>query len=196
MTAILDIQALRRAARSGKKLKYRLFWGHRPRKDGALSDACFSQWWSCRFAIDGHSYSSAEQYMMAAKARLFQDDETRQRILSTPDPGRAKALGRQVRNFVESTWEATRFDLVTVGNLAKFGQNDEMRSYLLSTREQILVEASPVDRIWGIGLAADSEFAENPLEWRGLNLLGFALIRTRAILRGDLPAPQSTFLPR
>jgi ribA/ribD-fused uncharacterized protein len=189
MNAILDIQALRRVAASGSKLKYRFFWGHKPRRDGALSDSCFSQWWSCRFVVDGQVYSSAEQFMMAAKARWFGDDDSLARILATTDPGRAKALGRQVRHFVEATWETARFDLVTKGNLGKFRQNEALRLYLLSTKNQILVEASPLDRIWGIGLAADHEHAENPREWRGLNLLGFALVRTRAILRGELPAP-------
>jgi ribA/ribD-fused uncharacterized protein len=189
MGAILDIDSLRRAARSGEKLRYRFFWGHKPRKDGALSDSCFSQWWRCRFVVDGQAYSSAEQFMMAGKARLFGDDDALARVLATADPGRAKAIGRTVRSFVEATWERARFDLVTQGNVAKFGQDEALRNYLLSTRDQILVEASPMDRIWGIGLAADHEHIENPHEWRGENLLGFALVRTRMILRGELAAP-------
>jgi ribA/ribD-fused uncharacterized protein len=187
MDPILDVQALRSAHRAGTPLSYRLFWGHKPRQDRALSDACFSQWWSCRFTVDGQAYASAEQFMMAGKARLFGDDATREQILATHDPGRAKALGRQVRGFVEAAWQAARFDLVTRGNVAKFGQEEGLRRYLLATRNQILVEASPVDRIWGIGLAADHEHAEQPARWRGLNLLGFALVRARAILRGELP---------
>jgi len=187
MGPILDIESLRRATATGHKLKYRFFWGHKPRKDGALSDSCFSQWWSCRFVVDGHAYSSAEQYMMAAKARLFGDDQTLARILAAEDPGRAKALGRQVQDFSDATWEAARFDIVTKGNLVKFGQIEPLRHYLLATKDQILVEASPTDRIWGIGLAAAHEHAEDPSRWRGLNLLGFALVRTRAILRGELP---------
>jgi ribA/ribD-fused uncharacterized protein len=184
---ILDVDSLRRAVSKGKRPSYRFFWGHKPRRDGALSDSCFSQWWPCQFVIDGQPYASAEQFMMAGKAGLFGDDEALGRILSTADPGRAKALGRKVRNFVEATWEKARFDLVTRGNTAKFAQDDRLQSYLFSTKDQIFVEASPVDRIWGIGLAANDAHVNNPVEWRGLNLLGFALVKTRAILRGELP---------
>jgi ribA/ribD-fused uncharacterized protein len=187
MDTILDVPALQRAQHAGVALSYRLFWGHKPRKDGALSDACFSQWWACHFTVDGQAFASAEQFMMAGKARLFGDDETRAQILATSDPGHAKALGRKVRGFVETAWEAARFDLVTRGNVAKFGQDERLRHHLMATRDQILVEASPVDRIWGIGLAADHEHATQPHNWRGLNLLGFALVRARAILRGELP---------
>jgi ribA/ribD-fused uncharacterized protein len=184
----LDLEALRKSHAAGKRLKYRFFWGHRPRKDGALSDSCFSQWWPCQFTVDRQAYRSAEQFMMVAKARLFGDDDALAKILATGDPARAKALDRQVRHFSEATWEGARFDLVTKGNVAKFGQDDSLRDYLLSTKGQVLMEASPVDRIWGIGLAADDEHAGNPARWRGLNLLGFALMRTRAILRGELPS--------
>jgi ribA/ribD-fused uncharacterized protein len=184
---ILDVDSLRRAVNGGARPSYRFFWGHKPRRDGALSDSCFSQWWPCQFVIDGQRYASAEQFMMAGKARLFGDTEALQRILATADPGRAKALGREVRDFVDETWTQARFDLVTRGNTAKFGQDERLRHYLLATRDQILVEASPVDRIWGIGLAADHEHVGQPEKWRGLNLLGFALMRTRAILRGELP---------
>ena len=178
----LDLQALRRAAATGASLTYRFFWGHHARKDGALSDACFSQWWPARFSVDGQTYESAEQLMMAGKARLFGDDEMRARILATADPSRAKALGRQVKGYDEATWAAARLPLVTAGNVAKFGQNEPLRRYLLSTRDEILVEASPVDAIWGIGLAADHADARDPARWRGLNLLGFALMRARATL--------------
>jgi len=188
MGTLLDVESLRLAA-AQRSFEYRFFWGAKARKDGALSDACFSQWWPCRFTAEGQVYCSAEQFMMASKARLFGDEETRAEVLATSDPGRAKALGRRVRGFVSSTWEAARFDLVTNGNLAKFGENDSLRYYLLSTKDDILVEASPVDPIWGIGLAAGDPDAIHPARWRGLNLLGFALARTRAILRGELPRP-------
>lgn len=142
-----------------------------------------SQWWPVTFDVDGQSYCSAEQYMMAEKAKLFGDQQTRERILATEDPGKAKALGRSVEHFDEGAWERSRFDIAVRGNLAKFGQNAELRSYLVETGDKVLVEASPVDRIWGIGLAAGDPRCEQPEEWLGLNLLGFALMRARGLLR-------------
>jgi ribA/ribD-fused uncharacterized protein len=186
---IFDLDQLRAAIDAGRELHYRFFWGHRPRADGRVSDSCFSQWWSCRFEVAGQGYSSADQFMMAEKARLFGDHESRAHILKSDDPAEAKKVGRGVRDFDEGRWSEARFDLVTRGNLAKFGQDERLRAHLLSTRDDLLVEASPTDTIWGIGLAADHAQARNPAAWRGLNLLGFALVRTRAILRGELPPP-------
>jgi ribA/ribD-fused uncharacterized protein len=188
MALLLDLEAVRGAAASGTRLEYRFFWGHRPGKDGRISDSCFSQWWPCRFELDGQAYSSAEQLMMAGKARLFGDQATLAQILATSDPSRVKALGRKVQGFDDAAWTAAREPLVTRGNVAKFGQDEALKQHLLSTGDHVLVEASPVDRIWGIGLAADHEHAAAPARWRGLNLLGFALMRARAILRGELPA--------
>jgi ribA/ribD-fused uncharacterized protein len=120
--------------------------------------------------------------MMSGKARLFGDEETAAAIVAAAHPKQAKDLGRRVRGFDDDTWVAARFDLVVRGNLAKFGQNDDLRGFLLGTGQRVLVEASPVDRVWGIGLAADDERAEHPARWNGLNLLGFALMDVRQIL--------------
>jgi ribA/ribD-fused uncharacterized protein len=178
-----DLESLRRAVAGGATFRYRYFWGHTPRPDGKLSDAVFSQWWPCRFEIDGQTYSSAEQFMMASKARLFGDDEALAAILQTSDPAAVKKLGRGVRDFNENAWAAERFELVTRGNVAKFGQDAAYRAYLLGTDEDVLVEAAPRDMIWGIGLGRDHPKAADPRTWRGKNLLGFALIRARQALR-------------
>jgi ribA/ribD-fused uncharacterized protein len=135
------------------------------------------------FAIDGTVFATAEHYMMWRKARLFDDDETAERILVAGHPQRAKALGRQVRRFDEQTWQEHRYGIVVAGSVAKFGQHADLRGYLLGTGERVLVEASPVDRVWGIGLAATDDRATRPDEWRGLNLLGFALMQARTTLR-------------
>jgi hypothetical protein len=190
MSHILDLTALRAAVRAGRRFRYRLFYGHTARKDGQLSDAVFSQFWPCSFTIDGVTYRWAEQWMMAGKARLFGDAEALRGILAAPEPLACKRLGRTVRGFDEARWSAARFDLVTAGNVAKFGQDPALRDYLLASGEDVLVEASPTDRIWGIGLPAGRPEALDPERWRGQNLLGFALMRARAILRGELPAPQ------
>jgi ribA/ribD-fused uncharacterized protein len=121
--------------------------------------------------------------MMAEKERLFGDEETRARILKAMSSGEAKRFGRDVRGFDESLWEQSRIELVVRGNLANFSQNPELSKFLLSTEDDVLVEVSPGDRIWGIGLAADDGRVETPDQWQGLNLLGFALMDVRHPLR-------------
>jgi ribA/ribD-fused uncharacterized protein len=117
--------------------------------------------------------------MMAGKARLFEDEDALARILAARTPAEAKNLGRLVRGFDEERWAAECFALVAAGNEAKFGQDPALRGYLLGTASRVIVEASPVDRVWGIGLAADDERALDPRTWRGANLLGFALMQAR-----------------
>lgn len=169
--------------RRGEKVKYLRFWGHRPLPDGRIGASCLSQWWPSPFTVDGVAYASAEHWMMAGKARLFGDEEAEHRAVSASSPAAAKKTGRLVRGFDESVWERERFALVVAGSVHKFGQNAELRDFLVNTGDRVLVEASPVDRIWGIGLAADDPRAEEPASWRGLNLLGFALMDARTELR-------------
>jgi ribA/ribD-fused uncharacterized protein len=179
---VTDLEALKRAARTGKRFKYVFFWGHRPRRAGVVDRACFSNWFTAPFTVEGNRYPTAEHYMMAGKAKLFGDDDALARILSASSPGAAKRYGREVRDFNEETWVAERSRIVEEGVRAKFSQHDALGAFLVATKKRVLVEASPKDRIWGVGLAADDERATNPLLWNGLNLLGFALMRARARL--------------
>ncbi|MEV7234552.1 NADAR family protein [Streptomyces sp. NPDC051020] len=169
--------------RRGEKVTYLPFWGHRPRPDGRIGASCLSQWWPSPFTVDGVTYASAEHWMMAGKARLFGDAEAERRALSASSPAAAKKAGRLVRAFDDTVWERERFALVVAGSVHKFGQDAGLRAFLLNTGDRVLVEASPLDRIWGIGLAADDPRAEDPERWRGLNLLGFALMEARTRLR-------------
>lgn len=178
----LDAEALRARVAAGERFAYLHFWGHRPRADGRPSKACFSQWFDAPFEVDGVRYATAEHWMMAGKARLFGDADALERVLSDEDPGAAKKAGRAVRGYDEERWRQARFDLVTAGNLAKFSQYPALRGFLLSTGDQVLVEASPLDAIWGIGLAAADPRAHDPAQWPGLNLLGFALMAVRGRL--------------
>ncbi|EUD09556.1 NADAR family protein [Providencia alcalifaciens] len=155
--------------------------GHQS-KQHQVTKSCFSQWYPAPFIVDNNRFASAEHFMMAEKARLFDDNETLQKIIHAPNPGAAKAFGREVRGFKQDIWDANRFNIVVKANLAKFSQNEALKQFLLATNERVLVEASPVDKIWGIGLAEDAENIENPLTWKGLNLLGFALMEVRAQL--------------
>ncbi|MFZ5443845.1 MAG: NADAR family protein [Myxococcota bacterium] len=178
----LSREALVAAVQAGRTFTFLPFYGHTPRADGALSDACFSQWFVAPFEANGVRYVTAEQFMMAEKARLFGDEEALAQILHESDPAKAKALGRRVRGYDDARWEARRFDAVTEGSIAKFSSTPALRAYLLATGDAVLVEAAPRDQIWGIGLGRANPLVSQPAQWRGRNLLGFALMRARAAL--------------
>lgn len=173
-------ELIRRQA-AGDTFRYVFFWSHKSRGD-AIDKSCLSQWYPARFTLDGESYASAEHFMMAQKARLFGDRQALRAILECKSPGDAKKLGRNVKGFNSQKWEQQRFDLVVQGNVGKFAQNPKLKTFLLNTGSRVLVEASPVDRIWGIGLAEDHPNAPHPERWRGDNLLGFALMKARDII--------------
>lgn len=178
-TSADTLAALIAREQAGAELDFLFFWGHRPPKSGGVGRSCLSQWWPADFEIDGTRYGSAEHYMMAEKAALFGDESTRQAILDASTPALAKSLGRKVALFDEHRWKTHREEIVIRANLAKFRQNPGLSDFLLCTGARILVEASPLDRIWGIGLAADDARAQSPSSWLGLNLLGFALMTVR-----------------
>ncbi|BFU45005.1 NADAR family protein [Krasilnikovia sp. MM14-A1004] len=159
------------------------FWRPRPEADGTAGAGCLSQFWAAPFTVDGTVFPTAEHYMMWRKATLFADAGTARRILAAGDPAAARELGRQVRGFTEQEWTAHRFAAVLDGNLAKFGAHPELRRFLLGTGELVLVEASPADRVWGIGLPPEHPDAGVPGRWRGQNLLGFVLMEVRDRLR-------------
>ncbi|HMV61545.1 MAG TPA: NADAR family protein, partial [Agitococcus sp.] len=94
-------------------------------------------------------------------------------------PAEAKKLGRAVKNFNAEQWQQHSFDIVVQGNIAKFSQNVQLKDFLLTTGQRVLVEASPLDTIWGIGLGQDNPKAQHPQKWHGENLLGFALMMTK-----------------
>ncbi|MYQ46749.1 DUF1768 domain-containing protein [Streptomyces sp. SID4985] len=179
MGKIQGLDTLIDEVRAGARVKYLHFWGHRPRPDGTAGAGCLSQWWPAPFTVDGVEYATAEHWMMAAKARLFEDAEAERQVLASAHPAQAKKAGRLVRGFDEAIWARERFGIVVEGSVHKFAAHDELRAFLLGTGERVLVEASPVDRVWGIGLAADDERVGDPERWRGPNLLGFALMAAR-----------------
>lgn len=144
----------------------------------------YSQFHPCAFTVDGILYDCAEKFMMAEKARLFKDGDTLDAILTTPgtNPRGIKALGRCVQGFDEDKWETHREKIVYNGNYAKFSQNPSLKKQLISTGEAMLVEASPSDKIWGIGLSEKTAAATPPPLWPGLNLLGKAIMKVRDTL--------------
>ena len=139
----------------------------------------FSQWYRCTFTVGENTFNCAEQYMMHGKALLFADRETAAKILAADHPRQHKALGRKVKPFDDATWKRERAAIVRAGNHAKFTQNAELLDQLLATKGTTLVEASPYDKIWGIGLAATDPRAKDPALWRGQNLLGKILTELR-----------------
>lgn len=177
-----NVTDLLSALDQGMTPDYLFFWGHRPQADGSIGKGCLSQWFEAPFEVEGERYRSAEHFMMAEKARLFGDTSSRAKILACQSPAEAKKLGRSIEGFDEATWVQVRFGIVVRASQAKFSQNPALRRYLKSTGTQVLVEASPVDAIWGIGLAARDAAAADVRQWRGLNLLGFALMEARATL--------------
>ena len=182
LISIEDKKGLIEFLARGKKAKYVFFWGHTGDKT-KITKCCFSQWYNASFEVDGVHYATAEHYMMAEKARLFKNEELVDEIVNASHPNKAKMLGRQVSGFTNEIWNNHCFEIVVRGNLAKFSQNKELETFLLNTGNRVLVEASPVDKVWGIGLAEDHIDASNPFKWKGLNLLGFALMAVRKQLK-------------
>jgi ribA/ribD-fused uncharacterized protein len=127
-------------------------------------------------------FFTAEQYMMYHKAKLFGDMEIANKILETKNPRKCKSLGRKVQNFDEVKWNSQREQIVTQGNYLKFTQDDYLLGQMMKDKELILVEASPEDHIWGIGLHFDDDRVLNESEWQGLNLLGKSIMKARAII--------------
>jgi ribA/ribD-fused uncharacterized protein len=167
---------------NGETLKYIFFWGHSNRHGEDVGKFVFSQWYPSAFTVDNLEYKTAEHWMMAHKASLFEDIETFDKILKAYKPGEVKELGRQIKGFDEIKWNEKKFEIVKTGNIHKFSQNKKLQDFLISTGTRIIVEASPTDSVWGIGLNQDSKMIDNPHTWRGENLLGFALMETRDFL--------------
>ncbi len=144
----LDRPKLIQLLNDGAKVEYLFFWGHTLPADGTVTKACLSQWYPASFVVDGIVYQTAEHWMMACKARLFNDEEALEQIILAPEPRAAKALGRTVRNFDEKVWKANARRFVTEGNIKKFRQNPEMLEFLLQTSDAIRVEAAPRNDLW------------------------------------------------
>ncbi len=147
-----------------------------------------SQWTRSSFRLDGHTFCCAEQAMMFGKAALFDDRDTAEKIMRTSDPREHKRLGRLVRGFKQDVWDAKCEELVYTVNMAKFSQNPHLAAQLLATGDKYIAEASPMDKVWGVGLNPETAAHFRSLEvalrsWKGKNLLGLALMRVRSELR-------------
>jgi ribA/ribD-fused uncharacterized protein len=164
-------------------LKFIFFWGHTSKHQDTVGPFVFSQWYPVSFIVDEVQYYTAEHWMMGQKALLFGDRLKFMEIIQTEKAPAVKALGRQIMGFNQAKWDGAKFDLIVKGNVEKFNQNEKLKSYLISTNDHVLVEASPNDNIWGIGMSRDTKGIENPHSWQGQNLLGFALMEARDLIR-------------
>ncbi|CAN5641340.1 NADAR family protein [soil metagenome] len=178
---MLTREALVERIDRGESIDLLFFWGHTPKSE-TIDASCLSQWFPAAFVVDGVRYATAEHFMMAEKARTFGDDVALDRVLAAKTPAEAKAVGRSVRDYDDAVWEKARGLAVVRGNVAKFGENAALGAFLANTGDRVLVEASPSDTVWGIGLAASHADARSPAKWRGRNLLGFALMAARETL--------------
>ncbi len=160
-----------------KAEKFTFFW---------RSDSPFSNWYLADFEIDKIKFNCTEQYMMYGKALLFNDQEIAKKILLTKKPGAQKALGRKVKKFDQVLWNEQAKKIVYTANKAKFVQNEHLLKRLFKTKRTTLVEASPVDPIWGIGLAEEDPKAKDRRKWRGKNWLGEVLTQLREDLMNEL----------
>lgn len=151
------------------------FWG-----------SIYSQWCFSEFVIGDQTFVNTEQWMMYQKAITFRDFDSARRILATDNPQEMKAIGRRVKNFNADKWADVSFDFVVQGNYAKFKQNPAMLKCLLETEDRQIVEASPYDKIWGIGIGMHDERKYDKTQWDGDNLLGKAIMKVREQIKADL----------
>lgn len=153
------------------------FWKPKTKQQGVLDEACCCQWWRSPVSYNGIVFRTAEHAMMYSKAVLFNDKEAMVAILEEPHPWTVKAIGRQVRNFVQSRWDEQQYSIIHGINLAKFGQDKRLNAWMKTLpKNTLFVEASPIDRIWGIGLENDGTVDLTDFKnWQGQNKLGFTI---------------------
>jgi ribA/ribD-fused uncharacterized protein len=142
-----------------------------------------SQWYPSKFIVNGITFPTAEHFMIHRKATTFEDLKSAEKILKAKTSKEAKAIGRKIKNFDSSYWDKIKEAVVIQGNINKFNQNEKLKEKLLATGDKILVEASPYDKIWGIGIGENNIDATNPDRWRGQNLLGKCIMEVRFIIK-------------
>jgi len=157
------------------------FYGH-TNESGEINATCFSNFYPAPFTYQGWEFSTSEQALMASKAMLFWDHARFNMIVQADTPALAKRYGRQIENYDDTIWSAVRLEIMTKILHAKFEQNPELCEYLKSTNGLTLVEVSPTDKIWGVGLSLNDDAWKNPANWQGENLLGRALMRARQLI--------------
>ena len=183
MKSKYNVDWIKEKFESGEALEFIFFWGHTIKSNDEVGKNCLSQWFNSPFQVENIIYKTAEHWMMAQKALLFGDKKSFQKIISCDNPVEVKEIGRQILYFDEKIWNENKYEIVKNGNIHKFNQSPKLANFLLQTETQIIVEASPFDKIWGIGLSQDDLEVDNIYAWPGENLLGFALMEVRDFLK-------------
>ncbi len=148
----------------------------------------FSQFYPCRFTVTEHSeykddehiiFTSTEQYMHYRNAQTFGDLKTAKKIITESDPAKIKTMGRRVKYFISNDWDKVKFNIVRQGNIYKFSQNENLKKIMITTKNKVFIEASPWDKIWGVGMGKTNSNIYDTDKWKGTNLLGKALESAR-----------------
>ena len=171
--------------REDTEINFVPFWGGVPDIKGVLDISCLSNWFYRDMTYQGHVFLTAEHAMMWSKANYFNDTDAKQRILKVKTPREAKMIGREVRNFNQHRWSEDSYHLVGEVVHAKFTSqgNENLKAFLLNFPDNtIFIEASPYDKIWGVGMDRNHANIFNPDQWLGDNKLGFILTELRQTL--------------
>ncbi|WP_093024289.1 NADAR family protein [Pustulibacterium marinum] len=156
-----------------------LFEGKTTTHPTEVDERCLSRKYESSFKVNGIVYKTAEHWMMAQRARLFHEDKLAEAIIAADSIQKVQQLSREVNDKNEVIWKERRFDLAVEGNIHKFSQNPELKRFLLNTDEDVLVEANKNESVWGIGMGVENPKATEVFQWKGRNLLGFALMEVR-----------------
>ncbi len=144
-----------------------------------------SNWYPSPFDLDGMRFTSTEQYIMYRKCMAFGDEKSAAAVMTTNDPAKQQEIGRYAENYIDSAWKAMRQSVATVGLLEKFRQNEELRNKQLDTGDAYLVECAHLDKAWACGRGLDENERFDASLWTGSNILGFALMEVRNMIRSE-----------
>ncbi|MEJ1242011.1 NADAR family protein [Chryseolinea sp. T2] len=185
-----DLAWLKRKYDGGDRPEF-VFFGDESASNETPGVATLTQWFPSPFRVDSDQYHNAAHWMMVQKARLFNDPQAASELLSLSDNKEIGERGKQISGFDQKHWDDHRYNIVLQGNLHKFSQHQTLHAYISGTYPMVLTEANPKDSIWGIGMPAGAPGITDPYQWKGLNLLGFALMEVRDILAGIVEAASS-----
>lgn len=149
-------------------------------------NSVYSQWYPCQFKDkEENTFKNAEQFMMYHKFKCL-EPENAYKILEIHNPRLIKQMGRNIIKYDEVKWSNIREQVVTLGNYYKFTQNPNLLDILLEHQNKTIVEASPEDKIWGIGLWENDARCLNRESWLGLNLLGISIMSARNMIQNNI----------